>query len=512
MGNSIDWNDYYSENGLDKTKQSIQDQIEQKPAKLQSNVVDIETRRQKQTKQVGSKEEESVLAERLASLLNNAYGYDPVTDEFVQKYNDYWPPITESKFLVVLFAKMSELLPGGFSNSKLKAVKELLKIFLAIEAWEIDRRFLPVKNGVLDTVTRQLLPYREDQYFRWQLPYSYDPKATCFHTLAWLGDVTEGDEGKIATLRAFIKALLTGKRVQKFLEIIGPGGTGKSTFVTLLSNLVGLENITSTDLYNLEKNRFETASLYGKLLAVISDADIYGGAVSVLKAVTGGDPLRFERKNQQQCAPFIFLGLLVLVANQPPQTTDYTSGLARRRLVVYFRNKVTDEDKRKYQAQGGIDAVLKSELPGILNWALEMPDAEMYDAIQSISKGLNHSEREHLCDTNKLAAWVDEMLVVDEKATLPIGHKGEADSERYKLYPNYLKWCRQSGANPIGLRNFTNNLADLCEHVGISAEKLRRNKHGVRFRGLAIREADDVKYRDCLTPIIQQTISFDDGV
>lgn len=75
----------------------------------------------------------------------------------------------------------------------------------------------------------------------------------------------------------------------------------------------------------LEQNRFETAGIHGKRLVCI-EADKYGGSVSVLKAMTGQDPLRLERKNQQQSGNFILLHHQVLVmSNERLATTDYTS-------------------------------------------------------------------------------------------------------------------------------------------------------------------------------------------
>ncbi len=64
--------------------------------------------------------------------------------------------------------------------------------------------------------------------------------------------------------------------------------------------LVGKDNAITTKLKELESNRFETAGIYGRRLVAIEEADKYGGAVSVLKAMTGQDSLRLERKGQQQ--------------------------------------------------------------------------------------------------------------------------------------------------------------------------------------------------------------------
>jgi putative DNA primase/helicase len=66
------------------------------------------------------------------------------------------------------------------------------------------------------------------------------------------------DTGTIQLLRAFMAALLRGPaKYQRFLHLIGPGGTGKSTFIRLLQSLAGEKNTVSTDLKQLEQNRFE---------------------------------------------------------------------------------------------------------------------------------------------------------------------------------------------------------------------------------------------------------------
>jgi len=92
-------------------------------------------------------------------------------------------------------------------------------------------------------------------------------------------------------------------------------------------------------LEHLEKNRFETSNLYKKKLLLFNDVERYGGSVSVLKALTGGDLIRNEQKFQTDAQkPFKFGGLVMITANEPIQTTDPTSGLARRRLTIPFNN------------------------------------------------------------------------------------------------------------------------------------------------------------------------------
>jgi putative DNA primase/helicase len=153
---------------------------------------------------------------------------------------------------------------------------------------------------MLNPVTRELVKTAPTNALTWALPFNYSPSATCPVTQDWLREVAE-DEGTVQLLRTFMAALLRGPaKYQRFLHLIGPGSTGKSTFIRLLQFLVGEQNTISTDLRQLEQNRFEAAMLYRKRLAMITDSDKYGGAINTLKAATGQDPLRFERKHVQQ--------------------------------------------------------------------------------------------------------------------------------------------------------------------------------------------------------------------
>nr|WP_232371179.1 phage/plasmid primase, P4 family [Desulfogranum marinum] len=230
---------------------------------------------------------------------------------------------------------------------------------------------IPFQNGLLDLATGELVPATPANASTWILPFEYEREAQCPHFLTWLSEAVEGDEDTIALLRAWLNALLTSRSdLQVFLHLIGPGGTGKSTFGRLVFVLVGEENATTTSLKQLETNRFESANIFGKRLTAIEEAGKYGGSVSVLKAMTGQDPLRLERKNQQQQGSFIYKGQTLLMSNERLASSDYTSGIERRRVTVEFKKRVTQEERAAWAKRGGETEILHREAPGIINWAL----------------------------------------------------------------------------------------------------------------------------------------------
>jgi putative DNA primase/helicase len=168
--------------------------------------------------------------------------------------------------------------------------------------------FNQVIHEMLDPKTRELVRALWGVALTWSLYFNYLPKAQCSTIQSWL-DQMVGDEGTVQLLKALMAATLRGPaKYQKFLHFIGPGGTGKSTFIRLEKNTI------STNLKQLEQNRFEAATLYGKRLALITDSDKYGGSINVLKALTGQDPIRLERKHIQQSGSFIFGGLVVMAS------------------------------------------------------------------------------------------------------------------------------------------------------------------------------------------------------
>jgi len=392
-------------------------------------------------------------------------------------------------------------MPQGYSIAKLNNVKSFLMIYLLLGKWASNRHLLPMKNGVLDTKNMQLSDYSHKHRFNWQLPYSYDPDARLDVIKRWLWTASGEDMESVNIIRAFFKMALVGGDIQKFLELIGAGGTGKSTLIRLLVAFIGEKNHAATDLKNLETNRFEAAALYGKRLVLISDSSRYGGEVSTLKALTGGDPVRFEKKNQQQSGSFVFDGVVVIASNEAIQTADYTSGLIRRRMPVNFNRKVTDADKIKWAAVGGIEAAMHSELAGLLNWVMAMTEADVKAVIGGINGQMTQTQRDHLVETNKIAAWIDDNIVIEPNAVTYVGGsmKGKTEDEthlarREKLYANYEAWCSDGAVHPVALQRFTANITDVCDQLKIDVIALPKDRNGKPIKGIAIRRDHHFNY------------------
>ncbi|MEI8570805.1 hypothetical protein U737_17980 [Methylomonas sp. LW13] len=461
-------------------------------------------------------EKESKLAEHIADKLRNWLCYDDIGGNWYSQKNGLWRTIPEKRALKIIMQTMNLLLPQGYAMQKLNNIKSFLMIYLLLDEWENKRHLLPLANGVLDTRAMALTSYCDKHKFNWQLPYSFEPNAKLDVIKRWLWDACGQDKESVNIIRAFFKMALVGGDVQKFLELIGEGGTGKSTLVRLLVAFIGEKNHAATDLKNLESNRFEAAALYGKRLALISDSSRYGGEVSVLKALTGGDPVRMEKKNQQQSGSFVFQGVVVVASNEAIQTADYTSGLIRRRMPVTFNRKVTDADKAKWAGLGGIETVMHNELPGLLNWVLAMTDDEVKAVVGGINGQMTQSQREHLVETNKIAAWLDDNIVINTDAVVYVGCSMKkktnpdevANARLHKLYANYELWCDEAAVNPVALQRFTANVVDVCKQLHIAVSAMNKDKHGKPIKGLAIRTDLHFSYT---TPVTRRILGDEEN-
>jgi putative DNA primase/helicase len=411
-------------------------------------------------------------------------GFDPKSCGWHGRDADIWRPIPDTRARTAAEQAIEKLKPA-FAAGYLSGVLKFLESRLSLPEWESDRNLLPMHNGVLNLATGELNDYGAC-VFNWQVPHKHDAKATCPTITRWLHTVTNGDNDLKAFLLAWMRVVLTGgAHLHKYVEIVGPGGTGKSTFIRLCQLLVGNANSVSTDLKTLEASRFESAGLYGKRLAIVSDSARYGGEVSTLKAITGGDPLRFEQKNIQAGESFVFAGVVMIAANEPIQSADYTSGLARRRIPIFFNQKVSEAEKL---AVPDFESRLAAEIPGLLNLLLSIKSDEADNTIRNPGPSLARSKLAAELETNPLLAWMHERLIQCQH-----GHETAIGTRKTSgLYADYADYCDEHGREPVSTTRFSRLVVDNATSRGISTDKTRVSGSGERvLKKLRLRQASD---------------------
>jgi len=413
--------------------------------------------------------------------------------------------------------------PHPISHGFTSGVERKLRAKLAVKEWDEITGFIPMTNGLLNPSTLELTPHCPAHRLTWCLPYQYSAIATCQPIIDWFNSQVQ-DQGTIDVLRAYLYAVASGKSEwQQYLEIIGKGGTGKGTYTRLAQALVGLRNTHSTKLQKLEKSNFESASLKGKRLCVITDSERFAGEVSILKAMTGSDLIPYEVKGKQSTSGFIYPGMIIIAGNEAIASSDYTSGTERRRIGVRFDQQVERKDQRvllDFRTNGEMFGEFAGYIPGLLNWVLSMGEVRAKELLKNhceASQLLCQQKATMLTETNPLAAWADEEIVqetgyrnyvgIAQQIRFTTGDMGQSESwTAYRnantwLYPNYCQYAQNTGTNPLSQKRFTSLLLDLLQAQLKLPISKGTDRKGSYFEGIRLRTGSDDNISTLITKL-----------
>lgn len=430
----------------------------------------------------------SQVADELAEIYRDKLAWESEYQQwrhYGAKHDGAWDvETTESVKRLIHTHLRSQGLPG-FNSGYISSVATILQSDLEVQDWNEQTGLIPLRDGVLDQLTQELKPHAPGYRFTYQSPFKWaDRHIGCQPIEEFLLKIT-GNQSIADVLLAYLSAIVTRRSdLQRYLEIKGGGGTGKSTYMTLARDLVGSDNTVSSQLKHLENNQFETAKFYGKSLALFPDSERWQGEVSVLKQLTGQDPIRYERKGVQQCKDFIFKGMVMLSANEAPESRDLTSGQERRKLTIELDIKVPEYADRELSKE------FQPYLPGLLKRVLDIPPTE-------VTRLIKHTDREvpalaqvkwkQLCETNPIAGWLEEKAVINPEAKGYIG-LGDIDQAGRWLYANFCKYQQDNGhKNSVSMKRFSLNLRDLLKNQMKVAIAEGRDRDGSYLYGVGLR-------------------------
>jgi putative DNA primase/helicase len=275
-----------------------------------------------------------------------------------------------------------------------------------------------VANGLLTLATRDLQPHSPEFLSPVQFPMDYDKAATCPAIDAFVGQVFPADA--LALAYQLAGWLLTPDiRIQKIVLLTGEGGTGKSTYLTLLVAFMGRRNVSAIPLQRLESDKFAAARLVGKLANIFADlpSEALKGT-SMLKAITGGDAIPAERKFLPSFDLYPY-ARLIFSANEPPKSPDASEAFYDRWHVVplsrRFRGTDDEIDRRT------LDARLAAEMSGLLNRALDA-----WDGLQASPHLLETESTRRAAEafrevTDPFSIWLNRYTIDDGEAFISRG-------------------------------------------------------------------------------------------
>lgn len=280
----------------------------------------------------------------------------------------------------------------------------------------------------------------------------------------FLREALESDD-QIFLLQQLFGAALFGlqSELQKAVFLIGPGGSGKSTFLRIMEALIPPEFVASVAPQDLDKE-YAKASLAGKRFNIVPEISKDKPVPSAaFKSLTGQDIISAR---EPYGMPFTFVSEAAcwFNGNFYPVTTDHSSGWWRRWVTIHFKHA-----KPEYERDSTLyERIITTELAQILGWAVNGAQALIRNNMK-----LTYSAAHFECladwkrSSNTVESWLyDDVLITCSPHDLkPIERLRK--TEAYDCYKN---WCFHARRNSLGITNFYKAMEELG-HTAIGGER-----------------------------------------
>lgn len=410
----------------------------------------------------------------------------------VHHYNGVvWTPLPDKE----LQREMAQIYIDAevaYSQNAVKSAVETMKLSLPVMG-VTARNLIGFSNGVFDTRTGQ---FRQHSKTDWlliasELPFSPPAEGETLASHApnfwkWLRrSVASNDRKTDRVLAALFMVLANRYDWQLFLEVTGPGGSGKSVMAEICTMLAGKANTVSASMKALEDAR-DRALVVGYSLIIMPDMTRYAGDGAGIKAITGGDKVSIDPKHK---APYSTrIPAVVLAVNNNAMTfSDRSGGISRRRVIFNF-SEVVPENERDSMLAEKIEGELAVVIRHLLTRFADQDEARrlLYEQQKSEEALAIKREGDSLVDFcgYLLASVACDGMFIGNAEIVPF-------SPRKYLYHAYLAYMRANGLNkPVSLMRFGTDMPGAMAEYGKEYQK-RKTKHGIRSNVTLHDDSDD---------------------
>ncbi|EOZ1436155.1 primase-helicase zinc-binding domain-containing protein [Enterobacter hormaechei] len=465
-----DWNDAFMQNGGEATRNAIYDAV-RPPAQSPFDTM-------------SEAEFTAMSASDKALRVHEHYGEALAVDangQLLSRYeNGIWkniPAATFSRNVADLFQRLR----APFSSGKIASVVETLKLIIPQQDTPA-RRLIGFRNGVLDTQGGIFSPHSKLHWLRTLCDVDFTPpvEGEMLETHApnfwrWLDRAAgKNPQKRDVILAALFMVLANRYDWQLFLEVTGPGGSGKSILAEIATLLAGEDNATSADIDTLEDPR-KRASLIGFSLIRLPDQEKWSGDGAGLKAITGGDAVSVDPKYQNPYSTHI-PAVILAVNNNPMRFTDRSGGVSRRRVIIHFPEQIAPEE-RDPQLRDKIArelAVIVRQL--MQKFSDPMTARALLQLQQNSDEALNIKR-----DADPTFDFCGYLEMLPQTSGMFMGNASIVPRNYRKyLYHAYLAYMEANGyRNVLSLKMFGLGLPMMLKEYGLNYEK-RHTKQGIQ--------------------------------
>lgn len=340
--------------------------------------------------------------------------------------------VTENKIKNIIRV----LLDTAWTKQRSAEVVEYVKLSTLTDRELLDTNefIINVKNGLYNVLKNKLLKHDPSYFSTFQLNVTYDPAAECPIIDKYLYSVTTPEDVPLLVQYAGY-CCITYIKQERALIITGGMHNGKSTFINLVVEMIGIGTSSMQSLQSLSTDRFAKGELEGKLINTYPDLPsekLYDN--STFKTITSDPWIDGDRKFGQKR---IFKNTIhqIYSANDLPEL-DNPDELAffRRLIQVDFPNSFEDKKNSNLIEEMSTD----SEIAGFFNIA--MVGLRMllhYDAFCEDKTAIEKKD-EYLAKSDPLSQFIYQCTDDTD---------GTWDKSDFEA--TFIEWCKTNKAIPV---------------------------------------------------------------
>jgi len=367
---------------------------------------------------------------------------------------------------------MEELAVQRFADSKryvsAKLAHDVLKKLKGMDINDdivkyYDTPYINMQNGVLNLLTRELTEHAPEYNLHKLTNCNYDPEAKCPEFLAMVERLMPGEAERRELQKAFglclAKEHLPAKKV--LLLMVGPTDTGKSTFLNVMSDVLG-EYATAVDnsvLMQNSKDKSRGPEMYAffeHLLITSSETNESDRLdVAKIKSLTGETMQSIRNNYATKMDQFRMTGLIAIDSNYHPYIPVRDTASWNRLRMFPFVQTVKKKDPT-------LKKKLEAERDGIFNWLLEGLDMILEDKAIFETQAMLDYKEQYKKDMDTTAQFLKDCIVQAGDAAMRI--------PTTLVFTTYKNWCSENGFTPIVRNKFYEEIGKVYERKKSGSE------------------------------------------
>ena len=310
-------------------------------------------------------------------------------------------------------AAMIEHIPN-LSQNKRREVLSYLNLVVKKESSVADANLIAFENGVLNIVDNSFSEFSPEFIITNKIPHNYNPDAESELLDRVMRKLACEDESTLKLLYQSIGyCFYRRNELRKSFFLLGEKRNGKSTFLDMVSTLLGEDNTANLDLCEIG-DRFRTAELTGKLANIGDDInDEWVSNTAIFKKVVSGDTVTVERKGKDPFKLRSFAKFFFSANSLPRLGRGKDSRAVLDRLVIIpFDAKFSKNDpdydpfiKYKLRGEDVMEALIAKSIPALKDVLID----QEFEFCDRVTKNLEEFEKSN----NPILEFYDELDSAD---------------------------------------------------------------------------------------------------